>query len=934
MRFENPAWLWLLAILPLISLLFLAGERRAAYRIKQMAAPRLLHSLSTGARWPRVLRHLLSLLATGLIIVALARPSYGYNLREIHGKGANILFAIDVSRSMLCADITPNRLTRAKLAVQDMLEAAPGHRAGLIPFSREAFLQCPLTLDATALRQSLEATNTSSVPTGGTSLADAIAEARKAFGTDEGRKVLVILSDGEDLEGAGLKEARASEGMTIITIGTGTPEGAPVPLSAEGGSDYTRDASGRLVSSKLDSGALEAISQATDGFYAPVNSGMLVSKFTSILDDEGPASKEATSLRMPISRYRWPLAAALTLLIIEALIPALRRKNGNAAALLLALLIPLSPNNSRAADLPIAPATSAADDAPDASKEIVPGNPRESYNQGVALYRKGEYAAAAEAFDKALKQNTDASGPLMEQATGNAGIARLAQALEAMPEDEEAPIPAEQKTALKKQFEEAKKQIETAMSLRPEDENLRNSFKRSVDAIKQLDKPETIKKQPPQDKQKDQQDKQDQQKKDDQQDGDKSSQGQQGQDSSGQGQQDQQDQQQNPQDSQSQNGGQSGQQQQQDQSQQQQGQDSSGQGQQDQQDQQQNPQDSQSQNGGQSGQQQQQQSQKEGQKPEEQQDKGQSGNQPQSQKSDEKAQEQEKQQEQQEEKDKQDSQGKTGGQSAQQQEQKPAEKPEDQDKQGQSGDGQSEEQKDSEKPEEQKAQQQSSGGQSQQDKQELQTPKEQPEQQQGDDSSGQKEDQEAPKPDEKQDSAGKGQSAEQEKREQEKQQQDKAGESAGEQKDAEQQQQLSDQQQKSAAEQKQDDAEEEKQKQAQAAEEKEAAQAKEGEQSSDMDRDGMSVSEGGDSDQKDESRKTARMDRREGEDTSDLEPSGTAKVQQPAETASPTPQPQADGSMSKEEAEQLLRLLRQDEKLLPAGELVEPHKWNSSGRDW
>jgi hypothetical protein len=236
MQFENPEWLWILATLPVLTLAFVFGERSASRRLAAFAAARLLPELAQRSLLPRVIRHIAMLLAVALCAIALSRPIHGYTLRDIKPRGADLIFALDVSRSMRCSDMTPDRLTRAKLAILDIIEAAPGHRTGLIPFSGTAFLQCPLTLDAEAVRQSLEALDETSIPLGGTSLAEPIAEAQKAFGQGEGEKLLVILSDGEDLEGSGLAQARSAQASasspSAWAPNRAPPSPTPAPVAA------------------------------------------------------------------------------------------------------------------------------------------------------------------------------------------------------------------------------------------------------------------------------------------------------------------------------------------------------------------------------------------------------------------------------------------------------------------------------------------------------------------------------------------------------------------------------------------------------------------------------------------------------------------------------------------------------------------------------
>src|SRR5690606_12407283 len=148
---------------------------------------------------------LVAALAAGFL--ALAQPRFGYHLVERERRGVDLLCAADTSRSLLAADLRPDRLTLAKLAVRDLVRGPPGARAGLVAFAGEAFLQCPMTLDRAAFERALDELDTEIIPRGGTDLAAAIRESVAAFGESEHDKLLVLLTDGEALEGDALAEA-------------------------------------------------------------------------------------------------------------------------------------------------------------------------------------------------------------------------------------------------------------------------------------------------------------------------------------------------------------------------------------------------------------------------------------------------------------------------------------------------------------------------------------------------------------------------------------------------------------------------------------------------------------------------------------------------------------------------------------------------------
>ncbi|HTV75935.1 MAG TPA: VWA domain-containing protein, partial [Candidatus Baltobacteraceae bacterium] len=200
MRFGAPQILWLLLVIPPVLALFFWWRERARQKLlTQFIEARLLSSLTVGIsparkKW----RFALFILAVVFLIVALARPQYGFDLQEVEQRGLDIVVAVDTSKSMLATDIAPDRLERAKLAALELMQDAKSDRLGLVAFAGEGFLECPLTVDNTAFEQSVQALDVNSVSEGGTALAAAINTALTAFEASNGHKVLVLLTDGED----------------------------------------------------------------------------------------------------------------------------------------------------------------------------------------------------------------------------------------------------------------------------------------------------------------------------------------------------------------------------------------------------------------------------------------------------------------------------------------------------------------------------------------------------------------------------------------------------------------------------------------------------------------------------------------------------------------------------------------------------------------
>jgi Ca-activated chloride channel family protein len=329
-HFANPAVFGLTAA----AIVALAGV--AAYatwaRKRQIEAfahapmlPRLLASLSPLRRW---LKFALVLLAVVFLGLALARPQWGEETETAPGAGEDTIFVLDTSKSMLAADVRPNRLERAKLAIQDYLRRHGQGRVGLVVFSGQAFLQCPLTLDYDAFVDTLREVDENAVPVPGSDLARALDEASRALEKNEGRKIIVLLTDGEDLAGRGIEKARglAQSGVQVYAIGVGTQMGSEVRIMAEPGDLQTLlDREGRPVISRLDEKTLREVAAITSGHYqllGGVGDGM--DRIRQAVADPTRGSDAFVRTRR-IDRFHFPLAIALALLLAEPLLRERRR---------------------------------------------------------------------------------------------------------------------------------------------------------------------------------------------------------------------------------------------------------------------------------------------------------------------------------------------------------------------------------------------------------------------------------------------------------------------------------------------------------------------------------------------------------------------------------------------------------------------------------
>jgi Ca-activated chloride channel family protein len=330
-HFAEPAWLWLAVLGPAALLGLQAYASRLRLRqLEHLASSRFLASLleSVSPARRRMKQGLLLLALAGLGIT-LARPQWGRLPESVQTASEDVLFLLDASRSMLAEDVRPNRLERAKLAILDFLQTHPGGRVGLVVFAGQAFLQCPLTFDHEAFRESLVAVDTGSIPVGGTDLGRALDEARHALENPGDRQIMIILSDGEDLAEQGIKVAGelARQSLVLHTVGIGTATGGEIRITnPQGQPEVVRDEVGRIVRTRLDEDTLRRIAAATGGTYQPL--GALGEGLVKIqLELETARTRDTRpGTGGGVERFHAPLAAVLLLLVAESLVGTRRSR--------------------------------------------------------------------------------------------------------------------------------------------------------------------------------------------------------------------------------------------------------------------------------------------------------------------------------------------------------------------------------------------------------------------------------------------------------------------------------------------------------------------------------------------------------------------------------------------------------------------------------
>jgi Ca-activated chloride channel family protein len=328
MIFAKPEYLLALLLLPAVGALMLWANKKRQQTLANLGDSILLEELTANINWRgRGWRNALHLLALSLLIIALARPQWGSEVRQIEQEGLQVMVALDVSQSMLAQDIKPNRLERAKLEIADLMKQLNGDEIGLVLFSGASFIQVPLTSDYYTALSYLDSADPSVISRPGTVIGDAIRTAMHGFDPSlSSQKVMIIMTDGEDHETDPLAAAKevAEEGVLIYTIGFGTPEGEPIPVMDQNGAlvDYKRDQNNEVVLSKLDESTLESISQTGNGQYYRASADG--SELHNLLAEIDGLQKDQLQSRIEtrhIERYQIFLALALVLLVISEFIP-------------------------------------------------------------------------------------------------------------------------------------------------------------------------------------------------------------------------------------------------------------------------------------------------------------------------------------------------------------------------------------------------------------------------------------------------------------------------------------------------------------------------------------------------------------------------------------------------------------------------------------
>ncbi len=312
---------------PLLIWFLVWAWKRRLRDFARLGTPELLQRLLEGVDRSRQKRRIYLLFwIVALFLAALARPQWGMIETPVVRKGRDIVVVLDTSKSMGAEDVSPNRMAKAKREIDQLMMRFKGDRIGLVGFAGDAHISCPLTIDYAAARLFLSDIGIGSIPLPGTNVARAIEMARRVYIPEqETSRVMILITDGEQTEGEAIEQAREAgkEGIIIYTVGIGSRDGAPIPERDESGqiTGHKRSRTNDVVMSQMDETGLRQIAFETGGkFYLATPEAFELDEIYT--DIERKRKEKEFSARMTMryeERYQWFLAAALVLLVLEAL---------------------------------------------------------------------------------------------------------------------------------------------------------------------------------------------------------------------------------------------------------------------------------------------------------------------------------------------------------------------------------------------------------------------------------------------------------------------------------------------------------------------------------------------------------------------------------------------------------------------------------------
>lgn len=405
-RFENPEYLYLLVLIPLLALIRFFMARGRKRKLRKFGDIALLRQLMPDvSSWRPTVKFWLLQAALALIIVMVARPQMGTKVSNDKRTGIETVIALDVSNSMMAEDVEPSRLIRAKMMVENLVDHFTNDKIALIVFAGDAFVQLPITSDYVSAKMFLNDIEPSMIGTQGTDIARAIDMASHSFTQQEGvGKAIIVITDGEDHEGGAVQAAQAArkKGLRVFVLGIGSPKGSPIP---DGRGDYMKDNTGNTVMSALNEDMCKEVAQAGGGAYIHVDNNSNAQEQLEV-EMSKLSKKEMESTVYSDYDEQFQAFGLIVLLLLVVEVCLLERRNH--------VLKNISLFNRRKLSVLLLFVGMSSMAFAQADRQYV--------RQGNRLFRSGKYADAEVAYRKSVERN-----PRNAQAVFNLGNALLAQ---------------------------------------------------------------------------------------------------------------------------------------------------------------------------------------------------------------------------------------------------------------------------------------------------------------------------------------------------------------------------------------------------------------------------------------------------------------------------------------------------------------------------
>lgn len=319
---DEPRYLYLLAAIPLLAVLFLFNLWWKRRKQREFGNPELVKKLSTESSvFKPALKLAFVSLAIAGVVLALVNPKIGTRTEKVKREGVDIVFAIDVSKSMLAEDVAPSRLEKSKQIVSQIINSLGTDRIGIIGYAGSAYPVLPITTDYSVAKMFLQSMNTDMVSSQGTAISDAIHLASTYYDDPQTSKLLILVSDGEDHgeDSEAAADEAQKKGIKILTVGVGTEKGGPIPLKENGRIlGYKKDNAGETVITKLYPDALKTIAERTKGGYVYGGTTREVTEYVKkALENIEKKEFESKEVALYESQFQWFLGAAFLLLFVD-----------------------------------------------------------------------------------------------------------------------------------------------------------------------------------------------------------------------------------------------------------------------------------------------------------------------------------------------------------------------------------------------------------------------------------------------------------------------------------------------------------------------------------------------------------------------------------------------------------------------------------------